>query len=364
MNQGRGSQLALLAALVCGLVTATCQANRANPGPSEPGGMPPPPELAAPSAAVTDAPDAATPDAASTRPAGHPPGVALDCSGLGQNHKAKCSKSPDWLVDLHSVGNRLMEPRHKRPEKAVCDRARAALAKAAAATQLSVAGRVVALRVFANAEGCQDTKLKTAAARVVSATRPTPRELEALGGKPFVDLEAYVGPTSAWQQRRTRNVPLFHEQSEQATRAFRPLATDKARAIFGQLVAIDTAWQPHITSLVGRVEIRRSHAEDASACVAHLNVTRLDCSSGRLEPLRSVENLPISHFLAKREAGLSCRDCHGQKSMRSQDDLLFGDLTPLKRSGRPHLNARRVALLSASLKLVGRVKAALKRPAP
>ncbi len=261
-----------------------------------------------------------------------------------------------------------MEPRHRRPKKEVCDRARGALANASAAPKLSVAGRVVAqnaaLRVFANAAVCPDAGLKSAAARVVSIARVTPQELQALGARPFADLEAFVGPASAWQQRRARNVPLFHERVEGATRAFRPISTDKSRAIFSQLVAIDTAWKPHITSLVGRVELRRGHAEDASACVAHLDVTRLDCSSGRLEPLRSVENLPVSHFLARRENGLSCRDCHGKSAVRDESDPVFGDLTPLQRGGRPHLNARRVALLADSLKLVGRVRGALTRPAP
>lgn len=165
---------------------------------------------------------------------------------------------------------------------------------------------------------------------------------------------------SQWSDRKARNVPLFHEQAEFYSRKFRAVHTPEVAAVFSQLLAIDTDWQLHITPLVGRVEFRRGFSADSAACVARLDVARVECSSGRLVAVDTIEALPVSLFFGQMGPDtVSCNSCHGERSLRSHDDPLFGDLSPLDRDTESHLKARREAFMANAEKLLQQVRSRL-----
>jgi len=274
------------------------------------------------------------------------------------------------LTHLAVEASALLAPTHWLPEKDVCDRAASALRDALQepAGSLHVHERVVgqnlAMQVLAS-RGCrgssQEQELSSLARRVALHLAMNPQDLRALAGEPFSHLDDWVGPRPQWRVLRSRNVPLFHETSQQYTRRFSAVRTDSTRAIFSQIVAFDTQGTPFITELVGRLEMRSGLNDDAPACVAKLDLTQLQCA--QLRPVTPPEDLnaqSISFFLHFATGNtVTCGECHGAKSARAAnpEDTLFGDLNPVEEAERDaHLEARSRAFKKGALLLGQRLR--------
>jgi hypothetical protein len=82
--------------------------------------------------------------------------------------------------------------------------------------------------------------------------------------------------------------------------------------IFSQLVAIDSAWRPHVTPVVGDIEMRRDAGASPSACVVEFDPAWARC--GAPAGLRAIDRLPMSHLSGYVEAGAdgraNCLSCH------------------------------------------------------
>ena len=139
------------------------------------------------------------------------------------------------------------------------------------------------------------------------------------------------------------------------TRSFRPVRTTERRAIFSQLVALDTELAPHVTPIVGRIEFRNGFEHDASACAVKLDAKRLHCKSS-LKPVQAM-GLQPNMFLRFEAAGrVNCLECHGADSGQ-KDGSFFGDLDPLGPGDvEAHLAQRATALAKQVGKLGDRVR--------
>lgn len=325
-----------------------------------------PPEPSVPSQTIASTPTAtpSAPAPPASAPSGAPPeAVVYDCGSLGNDENAGCEPPVEFVRELHELGNAMLVPDHHGPDEEVCKRAKSALelALTAGVAELPTNTRIVlhnaALRIFSEAGRCQGP-VESSAARLVQQTRFEPSELPP--HDPSLEVDRWLGPRTTWSERRKENLPLFHDEVERGTRAFRPVRTSKVAAIFSQLVVVDTRWAPRVTPLIGRVEIRRGLDPDAPACVVKLQVDRIECPSGHLTPVEDIDDLPVNHFFNKVDANtVGCNGCH-HTNIRTAGDPVFGDLEPLERQQvRRRLALRRAAVLKISEKLVARVRRAL-----
>ncbi len=272
-----------------------------------------------------------------------------------------CEKSPGWLTELADAAVPLMGAARGLPPGFYCRRAERALTLALAhdPSTLTAEERILtqnlAVRV-AISKGCADADTggrvhanhgaapRALAVRVVRRHALSAAKLRVLGSKPMPDLDRFVGPRAKWRELKSRSIPLEHDQMEAFTRAFRPIRSGDTRAIFSQLLALDTSWTPHVTPLVGRVELRSGLAEDAPACVAKLVPARLRCEVGRLEAVHAptpdakhVRSIFMNFVLDR----VRCNECHGPNSPRADaNDPLFGDLDLLPSEDEAHLSTR------------------------
>jgi len=128
------------------------------------------------------------------------------------------------------------------------------------------------------------------------------------------EIAGWFGPRETWIEERREDDPgLFHEQVYFRTRAFRMLRVGDRHFIFSQLVAIDSAWRPHVTPVIGDVEMRRDVERDQRACIAEFDVSWARC--GAPAGLRALESLPIAHLGGYVEVDAdgrgNCISCHG-----------------------------------------------------
>jgi hypothetical protein len=87
------------------------------------------------------------------------------------------------------------------------------------------------------------------------------------------------------------------------------LLQGKVRSVAHQLIAIDTDGKPHVTAIVGELEMRASDANDSVACVASLDLDALCGSSAGLVPIATTH--PITHFFNPQPNGkVGCNTCH------------------------------------------------------
>jgi hypothetical protein len=128
------------------------------------------------------------------------------------------------------------------------------------------------------------------------------------------EIAAWFGPRETWiEERPADDAGLFHEQVYFHTRAFRMLRVGDHHFIFSQLVAIDSAWRPHVTPVVGDVEMRRDLESGQRACIAEFDAAWSRC--GAPAGLRALDRLPISHLGGYVEVDAdgraNCLMCHG-----------------------------------------------------
>lgn len=290
-----------------------------------------------------------------------------------------------WLVELHDAGAALISAAHGAPPTYYCRRAERALTLALQTPverlnwQERVLAQNLALRVVAS-PGCVDPPTtgghpargqapRALAARVVRRMALPEETLRRLGAAPMPDLDRFTGSRARWHDMEARQVPLIHDGMEAFTRAFRPIRSGTTRAIFSQLLAVDTRWTPHVTPLVGRVELRQGLGPDAPACVAKLAPGRLRCKVGGLLPIagttpdaKHVRSVFVDFVLDR----MRCNECHGESSPRARTpgDALFGDLGLLApgKAGH-HLTRRRAEFLKGAAALAERTRKLLSLPA-
>lgn len=269
----------------------------------------------------------------------------------------ECEATPSWILELELAAHPMLSPMHKRPPAFYCRGVDDALSlglKAGLASltkQERLFAQNLAMRVVAS-RGCKrkkdDQRMKVRAAKLAAKLAFSKSAIERLGGQPMSEAEWWLGPKSGWRPLRSRNVPLFHEAVEAFTRRFTPIHTKQKRAIFSQLIAFDKKFRPHLTSLIGRIEMRNGHGPNDEACVVHLSAARLRCQTQRLLPVEMAhpaEAFSGTHFLRFALNTVQCNACHTEDSPRAHDktDGVFGDLKVLGADGAKHLNARRTA---------------------
>ena len=274
-------------------------------------------------------------------------GVPYDCAGLEQPDD-HCAATPGWVVALHALGNSFQPPKGEGPSAEDCQRAHAALDAALTSQEtLTLEERIVAQNGALRLYGPQNCDahmpgLADKARRVVRHLAPGAKALGTLGEAPFSDLEMWLGSPSTWIDRQTKHLLLMHDQHEFFTRRFRPIETQDRRAIFGQLVAIDSSGDAHLTPIVSRVELRRSKAPDAPACVGKLVPERLRCAKGRLLP-RPLAQLTENQFITKvGDDRVECDRCHDSPATDA-------NLAPI--TDPQHLQKRHAAFMKEARKL-------------
>jgi hypothetical protein len=187
------------------------------------------------------------------------------------------------------------------------------------------------------------------AARVARRFSLPAEELESLGMAPARELDGWIGPRERWVDRKGGACGdgrlLLHDRFFHGLRAFRPLRVGNRRVLVSQLVALDTEGQPHLTPVIGQIEIRRGLGPDAAACVVELSADALRSGAASGLRVRDVNDLGRSRFVGQvgaRSVGcVACHDGHGP-----------GDFEDVAAEERLPLRANRTA---ASLKLAEEV---------
>jgi hypothetical protein len=152
----------------------------------------------------------------------------------------------------------------------------------------------------------------------------------------------WLGPQAMWIEERLRDdPPLFHEAIYFHSRAFRMVRVGDRHFIFSQLVAIDTSWRPHVTPIIGDIEMRSDG--DQRACIAEFDAPSARC--GAPAGLRALDRPPISHLGGYVEVDAdgraNCLSCHAPGQVLGRVIL---DLAPVEAAD--HLARRRRALLA------------------
>ncbi len=168
------------------------------------------------------------------------------------------------------------------------------------------------------------------AAKLIAALALPAERLELPGCGPGPEIERWLGKPSGWSEKSINAKILFHENVYRLTRIFRPIQAAKTRAIFSQLVAIDTAWKPKITPVVGEIELRRSLHPASPACIVALDPTSLTCNG--TAGLKAEDGKGFSHlggYLQVNKGLTNCTSCH-----RSRGVLAFelGEVPASKKS--------------------------------
>jgi hypothetical protein len=127
------------------------------------------------------------------------------------------------------------------------------------------------------------------------------------------------------------------------------------RFLFSQLVAIDTSWRPHVTPVIGDIQMRIDTDAGQRACIAKFDPALARC--GAPSGLRVLDP-PIRHLFVRVEADgrTICFPCHNQgRAMgRAVVDLAPADV-------ERHLRQRRTALLALLQKHLAPIRRAAAR---
>jgi hypothetical protein len=251
----------------------------------------------------------------------------FDCKRIGPPPPASCSSPTGPLPDLVRAGNQffmtgggrcgftnpLTGPLLETTHGAV--RAAAAYDWSREPAAERIVGQNAALRLALCAQGDATAELRRESIQVVQKMALPAAELTAMGTDPVPEVRAWLGDPASWQDLRSRNKVPMHELGYARTKAVRALVVGDMLANVGQLVAIDTEWKPHITPLVGSLEIRRPfNGENVTVCAASLDVGWLRC--GAPAGLRTFA--PESESLDPQapvmfrtdQARIPCRGCH------------------------------------------------------
>ncbi len=276
--------------------------------------------------------------------------VRVDCDGLEPRVDA-CPASRGDGDALIRFSEKLTEvpARHLPPPPTFWDEGRAAVQAASplAAPAMGYAERVhvqnAALHLALAAAHAGEGELSHAAVAVVRKLA-FPVDGRPRRAPPPASLEAWLGPSASWTER-SKPGPMFHETVFSETRLLRMVRTPSLHANFTELLAVDAAGHPFLTSVVGSIEIRRGDENTAPACVALASPERMRCGAAAgVAAVRDVSALPKNHFFGRAAGGrLPCNGCHSAAG--DPDGLLSGTINVDAASMDGEI-ARREALLA------------------
>jgi hypothetical protein len=159
---------------------------------------------------------------------------------------------------------------------------------------------------------CRRSHLRLAAAgsRLVRKLALPAAELARLGEWPSPPVEDLIGAAKGWVEKQTRT-PLMHDERVAFTRLFHPVRSGEIRAIFSQVVAIDSDGRPHLTPIVEDLELRRGLRSRSPACALVLDASRLGCPpAARLRPV-VLERQENPDAFSIWPGTVACNSCHG-----------------------------------------------------
>ncbi len=189
--------------------------------------------------------------------------------------------------------------------------------------------------------------LAVAVARLVQRLALPHESLRAIGEEPGHEIDRWLGDPRDRIDRKAVLVPLFHERGYGFTRMFRILEVRDSGANFSRLLAVDKDWRPHITPIIGEVEIRRPFRTRAQGqLVFELDVAQAGCApKGALRPVDPQQLHGRSDFIFPAGPNrLGCNTCH------SRGPIWTEDLPPQMRED--HLRKRREMFLGEATKAV------------
>jgi len=180
---------------------------------------------------------------------------------------------------------------------------------------------------------------------LVRALAPSAEELRRLSGEALPAAVARVLPAvDGWRERGSEMPVLSHERLFGLRRIFRVLERPGGRALVSQLVALDDAGEPHLTSVVGEIEVLAVPVSGAprGERVLHLDRRALRCHGidRSLEEVGVLAHLPgvgADGFLVELDPPVPlgdnpCARCHeaGELPMSLPSDAI----APAERSRR------------------------------
>ncbi len=172
--------------------------------------------------------------------------------------------------------------------------------------------------------------------------------LENLGSDPRRELEPWLGSSESWRERRGPACgPVgAHDSAYNGELAFRTVRSGKLRAIFAQVVAFDTELRPHVTPVVGLVEMRNGMRADSPACV-------IEAAAGGLSPA-AFDDLHRTPFVDPMPEGqVGCGSCHTGRGPNDLADLGREEGGAFRIDRRITLLARAEGRASELRKLIG-----------
>ncbi|HWO20199.1 MAG TPA: hypothetical protein VNO30_15630 [Kofleriaceae bacterium] len=295
----------------CAIAVLLAVSCRKEPAPPAPAPAPAP----TPTPTPAPAPEVLPSDAAVVRRA-----VRFDCSGFLPRSGAGCAVQPEVppaAAGLLDAAGRLLayQALHHAPGdrwaslRAAIDGA----AKLPIDDKLAAEARIVlqnaALRIAIYASREQQAALVRAALALADKLALPASTLDRLGRDPL-GLQHWLGPMATWRHRDRRNAMTLHAGLNLQMMYFRPVLAGTKRAVFGQLLAFDTAGKPHLTPIVDDLEMRASADPESVACVAELDLVDLLCSRIGLVVVEPASH-PQTHFFRRTASGeVECNDCH------------------------------------------------------
>jgi hypothetical protein len=187
-----------------------------------------------------------------------------------------------------------------------------------------------------------DIPLTMAARAEVRRLALSAEALDALGDGPSRALERWLGPASALTDRKGAACGdgrlLLHDRYFNGTRAFRPVRVGGALVLYSQLVALDQEGRPHVTPVIGQMEIRRGVGPGAPVCIVEIAPDAL--ATGAPGGLRAVDldDLVTTPFVRRHgEGGLGCVACHNGHGIGDFADVPSADAASLSSNRRAAL---------------------------
>lgn len=295
--------------MIAVLLAASCRKE-----PDAPAPPPTPAPTPAPAPAPTPTPEVRPHDAAIAQPA-----VRFDCSGFLPTSGAGCAVQPEVppaAAELLRMADKLLAyqamhdpPEHRWPRlgAAVDGAATLPLDKLAPAARIVLQNAALRIAVYAARD--RQIALARAALAVADQLALPASTLRKLGRDPLA-VEHWLGPIGTWRHRDRRNAMTLHARLNLEMMYFRPVLAGQKRAVFGQLLAFDTAGRPHLTPIVDDLELRASADPASAACVAELDLADLLCTgSGLVAALPALH--PRTHFFRRTTSGeVECNGCH------------------------------------------------------
>jgi hypothetical protein len=259
---------------------------------TEPGSSPEP-------AVPTEAPALASAPAGKVVGTRSEPFVPYSCDALAPPAVAPVAAHPVTaaLLAASPVGQ-LGQPLSAEVDVALADAALVSLE--ALSTRDRILIQAVALRA---AKG--DGKRAHTAAALARRVALDAGTLRALGSDPRRELEPWIGSAESWVERRGPSCgPLgAHDGAYGGELAFRTIRSGSLRVLFAQVVALDSELAPHVTPVIGLIELRTGMHADSPACVLEAGAERLD--------MLAFDSLHASPFIrVEKDGKVGCTGCH------------------------------------------------------